>query len=51
VLQAMGIEEAYAHGSLRFSLSRYTPDAELETAVQILSGVISKLRQVLPVAR
>jgi cysteine desulfurase len=51
VLQAMGIEEAYAHGSLRFSLSRYTTDAELETAVQILSGVISKLRQVLPVAR
>jgi cysteine desulfurase len=49
VLLAMGIEEAYAHGSVRFSLSRYTNDAELDAAVEILSGVIGKLRQVLPV--
>jgi cysteine desulfurase len=49
VLLAMGIEEAYAHGSVRFSLSRLTTEAELDKAVDILAGVIAKLRQVLPV--
>jgi cysteine desulfurase len=51
VLRAMGVDETYAHGSLRFSLSRYTTEAELDTAVEILSGAIAKLRQVLPVGR
>jgi cysteine desulfurase len=50
VLKAMGIDERLAHGAIRFSLSRYTTDAEVDRALQILPGVITKLRAVLPVA-
>jgi cysteine desulfurase len=50
VLRAMGIDERIAHGAIRFSLSRYTTDEEVDRALQILPGVITKLRAVLPVA-
>jgi cysteine desulfurase len=49
VLKAMKVPEATAHGAVRFSLSRYTTDAEIEKTLQILPGVIEKLRKVLPV--
>jgi cysteine desulfurase len=50
VLRAMGIDEKIAHGAIRFSLSRYTSDAEVDRALQLLPKVIAKLRAVLPVA-
>ena len=50
VLRAMKIDERYAHGAVRFSLSRYTTEAEIDRALQILPGVIQRLRAVLPVA-
>jgi cysteine desulfurase len=50
VLQAMGIDPKVAHGAIRFSLSRYTTDAELDVALAILPGVISRLRAVMPAA-
>lgn len=49
VLRAMRIEEKLAHGSIRFSLSRYTTDAEIDRAMEILPRVIERLRAVLPV--
>jgi cysteine desulfurase len=49
VLKAMNIDPKIAHGAIRFSLSRYTTDAEIESAVAALPGVIARLRQVLPV--
>jgi cysteine desulfurase len=49
VLQAMKIDTKIAHGAIRFSLSRYTTDDEIERTMNILPGVISKLRAVLPV--
>src|SRR5204862_5453572 len=49
VLRAMRIDEKLAHGAIRFSLSRYTTGAEVDRALEILPGVISKLRAVLPV--
>jgi cysteine desulfurase len=49
VLRAMKIDDKLAHGAIRFSLSRYTTDAEIDRALGILPGVISKLRAVLPV--
>ena len=49
VLKAMKIDSKLAHGALRFSLSRYTTDAELDRAIAVLPGVIQKLRNVLPV--
>jgi cysteine desulfurase len=49
VLQAMHIEPKIAHGAIRFSLSRYTTDREIDRALQVLPGVIERLRAVLPV--
>ncbi len=44
VLRAMGLDEAAAHGSIRFTLSRETTDVELEGALDIIEGVIARLR-------
>lgn len=49
ILLAMGIGEAAAHGSVRFSLSRYTTDAEIDQALETIPAVITKLRQSMPV--
>src|SRR5207248_1584274 len=49
VLQAMKIDPKYAHGAIRFSLSRYTMDEEIDHALKILPTVINRLRAVLPV--
>jgi cysteine desulfurase len=50
VLRAMGIPEQIAHGAIRFSLSRYTTDAEIDRCLEILPPVIQRLRAVLPVS-
>jgi cysteine desulfurase len=49
VLRGMHIPEAFAHGSIRFSLSRYTTEAEIDRTLEVLPGVISRLRAVMPV--
>ena len=49
VLRAMQIEDKVAHGAVRFSLSRYTTDAEVNRALELLPRVIERLRAVLPV--
>ena len=49
VLKAMRIDPKVAHGAVRFSLSRYTTDAEIDRALAVLPGVIDRLRAVLPV--
>jgi cysteine desulfurase len=50
VLRAMKIDEKIAHGAIRFSLSRYSTDAEIERALEVLPAVIARLRAVLPVS-
>ena len=40
VLKAMRIDERLAHGAIRFSLSRYTTEAEVDRALEVLPGVI-----------
>lgn len=49
VLRAMAIPERVAHGAVRFSLSRFTTDSEVDRALSVLPGVIDRLRAVLPV--
>jgi cysteine desulfurase len=49
ILQAMKIPNAFAHGAVRFSLSKFTTDGEIERTLQILPGIIERLRRVLPV--
>ncbi len=46
VLKAMGLSDERARASLRFSFSRFNTVAEVETALEILPKVISKLRRV-----
>jgi cysteine desulfurase len=49
VLIAMGVDSKYAHGSVRFSLSKYTMDEDVDRALEVVPGVIERLRNVLPV--
>ena len=49
VLRAMRIDEKLAHGAVRFSLSRYTTEAEVGRALEVLPEVIGRLWAVLPV--
>ena len=49
VLRAMQIDPKIAHGAVRFSLSRYTTDQEIDRALAVLPAVIQRLRAVLPV--
>ncbi|HEV2296831.1 MAG TPA: cysteine desulfurase NifS [Tepidisphaeraceae bacterium] len=51
VLRAMKVDERIAHGAVRFSLSRYTSDAEIQRVLELLPPIIERLRAVLPVAR
>jgi cysteine desulfurase len=44
VLLAMGVPEPLAHGSIRFSLSRFTTREELDQAVKAVVTVVGRLR-------
>lgn len=46
VLQAMNVPYAYAMGSIRFSLSRYTVDAEIDTVLNALPRIVAELRTI-----
>ena len=51
VLRAMGVPFTCAHGSIRFSLSRYTTGEEIDAVIRELPPVISRLRQMSPFGR
>ncbi|GAW65779.1 cysteine desulfurase [Geoanaerobacter pelophilus] len=51
VLRAMGVPFTCAHGSIRFSLSRFTTDAEIDAVIEALPPIISRLRQMSPFGR
>lgn len=48
VLRAMGVPFTFAHGSIRFSLSRYTTDADIDLVLDKLPGIIETLRKMSP---
>jgi len=48
VLLAMGIPEPIAHGSVRFSLSRFTTEAEIDRAIEVVPRVVGRLMDTLP---
>lgn len=48
VLRAMGIPFTAAHGSIRFSLSRYTTEADIDMVIQKLPPIIERLRELSP---
>lgn len=51
VLRAMGVPFTCAHGSIRFSLSRFTTDAEIDTVIREMPPIIARLRQMSPFGR
>jgi cysteine desulfurase len=51
VLRAMGVPFTCAHGSIRFSLSRFTTDAEIDLVIRELPPIIRHLREMSPFGR
>ncbi|HOT00280.1 MAG TPA: cysteine desulfurase NifS [Acidobacteriota bacterium] len=48
VLRAMGVPFTAAHGSIRFSLSRYNTEAEIDYVLEHLPPLIERLRNISP---
>lgn len=48
VIRAMGVPFTAAHGSLRFSLSRYTTDEDIDATLAAMPEIVRKLRDISP---
>jgi cysteine desulfurase len=50
VLRAMGIPFTLAHGSIRFSLSRFNTGPEIDYVVENMPAIVDRLREISPFA-
>lgn len=48
VLRAMGVPFTAAHGSIRFSLSRYNTQQDVDTVIEKMPPIIERLRELSP---
>ena len=48
VLRAMGVPFTAIHGSIRFSLSKYTTEKEIDYVTEVLPGIVDKLTNLSP---
>ena len=48
VLRAMGIPYTILHGSIRFSLSRFTTEAEVDRVLEVMPEIVDRLRALSP---
>ncbi len=48
VLTAMGLPYTILHGSIRFSLSRFTTQEDIQQVVNVMPGIVEKLRAISP---
>lgn len=48
VLRAMGVPFTAIHGSIRFSLSRYNTEGEIDKVIEIMPKIIKELRELSP---
>jgi cysteine desulfurase len=51
VIRAMGVPFTAAHGSIRFSLSRYTTEEEINYVIAGMPGIVKDLREMSPFGR
>jgi len=51
VLLALGLSPEQAHGSLRFSLGRWTTEEEIGRVLEVLPKIVSKLRAMSPLLK
>jgi cysteine desulfurase len=48
VMRAMGIPYTMAHSSTRFSLSVYNSDEEVDKVIEVMPGIVKRLRELSP---
>ncbi|MEH1871788.1 cysteine desulfurase NifS [Nostoc sp.] len=48
VLRAMGLPYTTLHGSIRFSLCRYTTEAEIDRVIEVMPTIVERLRALSP---
>jgi cysteine desulfurase len=48
VLLALGLKHEQAHGSLRFALGKWTTGEEIDRVLEVLPGIVTKLRAMSP---
>ena len=48
VMRAMGVPYTAAHGAIRFSFSRYNTQEDVDAVVDVMPGIISKIREISP---
>jgi cysteine desulfurase len=48
VLKAMGVPFTASHGSIRFSLSRYNDEREIDYVAAVLPRIVARLREITP---
>ncbi len=51
VLRAMGVPFTAIHGSIRFSLSRYNTESEIDRVIEVMPTIIRELRLLSPYGR
>ena len=51
VLRAIGVSDEMARASLRFGLGRWTTAEEVDYAVEKISSLVTRLREVSPIGR
>jgi cysteine desulfurase len=51
VLRAMGVPFTAAHGSIRFSFSIYNTDADVDKVLEVMPGIVRRLREISPFGR
>lgn len=48
VLKSLGLDDELAHSSLRFGLSRFTTDEEIDFTIKCVSDAVNRLREMSP---
>jgi cysteine desulfurase len=48
VLRALGRNDELAHSSIRFTIGRFTTEADIDYAVNLLQSKVGKLRELSP---
>jgi len=48
VLRALGLNDELAHSSIRFSIGRYTTEADIDFTIELVNSAIGRLREMSP---